>query len=84
MALELAARVSEIDFDDDAFPTFANPNASVDKAFSWAAGLNWYLNRNIKVTLDYEQTEFDSFGSGTASLFEDGEGVVFSRVQFSF
>ena len=81
-ALELAARVSEIDFDDDAFPTFANPNASVDKAFSWAVGLNWYLNRNIKVTLDYEQTRFD--GGGNTPLFEEGERVVFSRVQFSF
>ena len=81
-ALELAARVSQLDVDDDAFPIFANPATSATKALSYGVGLNWHLNRNLKFTVDYGHTDFDAAaGNPFASRSED---VVISRLQFSF
>ena len=50
--------VVSIDGDDDAFPIYASPTASATKAFSWGLGLNWHLNKNVKVNLNYDQTDF--------------------------
>lgn len=81
-ALELAARVGRLSVDEDAFPVFANPARSASRATAWAVGLNWHLNRNVKVSLDYEQTDFE--GPAPNALTEEGEQVVFTRVQVSF
>lgn len=81
-ALELAARVQELNIDADAFPVFANPAVSIDNAFSWGVGVNWHLNRNLKFSLDYEHTRFDG-GSQNPFSAQD-EQVILSRVQFSF
>jgi len=80
-AFELAARVSVLEIDDDAFPVFASPTSSAAKAESWALGFNWYLNKNVRFYLDYEQTEFE--GGATSGDRED-ESLVFSRFQISF
>jgi phosphate-selective porin OprO/OprP len=48
--------------------SFADPTLSASKARSWTAGVNWYLNTNAKIVLNYEQTTFDG-GSGTANAF---------------
>lgn len=83
-ALEIVARISEMDIDDAAFPLFANPASSATAAESVALGLNWWLNRNIKVVLDYERTEFEGgAGIGDGGDRED-ENVLFSRFQVSF
>jgi len=55
-AWEVAARFGQLDVDDDAFPLYANPANSATEATSWGVGLNWHLNRNLKVNLSYEQT----------------------------
>ena len=81
-ALELAARVQGIDFDDDAFPVFANPNRSATSAFSWGLGVNWHLNRNLKLSLDYEHTHFD--GGTLNPVTAQDEQVILTRLQFSF
>ena len=81
-AWELAARVGELDVDDNAFPIFANPAQSATKAFVWGVGLNWHLNRNVKVQLDYEQTDFTG-GNANPALAEP-EHLVLTRVQFAF
>ncbi len=50
---------------------------------AWALGLNWYLNQNIKLVLDYEQTEFEAGGGGTAKALRDREeekGVLSRQV----
>ena len=80
-AWELTARISELDVDDDLFPSFADPDATATKATSWAAGVNWHLNRNVKFQLNYEQTDFDG---GTTDFLEDGEKVIFARAQIAF
>jgi phosphate-selective porin OprO/OprP len=81
-AWEVAARVGELKVDGDIFSDgFASPEVSASKAFSWGVGLNWHLNRNIKVNLTYDQT---TFRGGTSPLLENGEHVLFTRAQFSW
>jgi phosphate-selective porin OprO/OprP len=81
-ALELTARIQQLDVDDDLFPLYANPGASATEASSWGVGANWHLNRNIKFSLNYEDTNFKG-GSATPFL-ANGEKVVLGRIQFSF
>jgi phosphate-selective porin OprO/OprP len=81
-AWEIAARVGELDVDDDAFPIYASPTGSATKAFSWGVGLNWHFNKNVKVNLNYDQTDFK--GGATTELFAKGEKAIFTRAQISF
>ena len=81
-ALELAGRYSVLRIDPDAFPTFASISSSAQEAQAWAAGLNWYLNRNVKLVLDYEETHYDGGAAGGSD--RDTERVVFTRAQVSF
>lgn len=80
-AWELAARVGQLDVDDAAFPLYADPATSASGATGWGVGLNWYLNKNVKVNFDYEQTDFTG---GTSDFLKNGEKVFMTRAQFSF
>lgn len=81
-AWELTARVGELDVDNDAFPIFANPAQSATQAFVWGVGLNWHLNRNVKLQFNYEQTDFTG-GNANPALAEP-EHLVLTRAQFAF
>lgn len=81
-AFEVAARYGVLDIDDDAFPVFANPNSAATEAASYAVGVNWYLNSNLKVVLNYTDTRFD--GGAAAGADREDEKTVFSRLQVSF
>lgn len=81
-AVELVARVQGIHFDDDAFPIFANPKTSPSSAFGWGVGVNWHLNRNLKVSLDFENTEFT--GGKNNPITANNEQVIFGQIQVSF
>jgi phosphate-selective porin OprO and OprP len=96
-AFELVARYGDLHLDPNAFnrdPTagglrFASPITSAQEAQEWGVGLNWYLNRDFKFVLDYEQTVFDGgAGTATASAYtvknRETERTVFTRVQFAF
>lgn len=80
-AFELAARVGQMRTDDGAFPLLADPARSAQESTSWGVGLNWHLNPNLKLSLNYEQTEFNG---GSTALFDRGEKVVLTRAQVSF
>lgn len=80
-ALELTARYGQLDVDDDTFPLFANPATSATGAASWGVGANWHLNRNIKLSVNYEHADFSG---GTSAFLAQGEDVVLTRAQFSF
>lgn len=80
-ALEVTARVGEIDPDDAAFPVFADPATAAAKAFSWGVGLNWYLNRVFKVVVNYEDTNVRG-RAGDTEL--EHEHVVLTRLQAAF
>jgi phosphate-selective porin OprO/OprP len=83
-AFELAARYSRLDIDDQAFALgFADPATSVGRASAITIGLNWYMNRALKLQLNYERTTFDRaipFGPVTT----DHEDVFLARFHVSF
>ncbi len=68
--------------DADAFPRYADPAKSARKASAWAAGLNWYLTRKVKVAADYEQTRFKGGASGGQD--RETEKAFLSRFEVGF
>jgi phosphate-selective porin OprO/OprP len=87
-ALQLVARYANLDVDKAAFPIFANPATSASEARAWAVGLNWYLNKNIRVNTSFSRTTFTGGGgAGTsvpAAVTQHPEDVFFTRIQLSF
>ena len=91
-AFQIVGRYTALDIDDEAFPIFSNPNFSAASASGWSAGINWYLNRNIRLNASYTYTKFEGgggvgVGGGTvapAIVTRQPEQVFFTRVQLSF
>jgi phosphate-selective porin OprO/OprP len=88
-ALQVVGRLSELDVDSAAFSHsyFANPAASANAAREWSVGLNWYLNRNVKVAASFAHTTFDGGGTGTVApgpVTHKDENVLFTRLQLAF
>ncbi|HMP72570.1 MAG TPA: porin [Kiritimatiellia bacterium] len=81
-AWEIGFRYSELNLDSKSFPTYANPSSQVEGVQSWAVALNWYLNRNLKTTLAYEQSSFDGGASGGGD--RPDEEILFARFQVNF
>jgi phosphate-selective porin OprO/OprP len=91
-ALQVVARYAELNVDKAAFPFFADPKASASGAQAWSVGLNWYLNKNIRVNGSYSHTAFAGGGTATGAnaltapgaVTSHPEDVFFTRVQLSF
>ena len=101
-AWELVARYQENNIDNAAFSTagsgaglrYADPRNNASAAKSWAAGINWYLNQNVKVVLNYEQTSFVGGGQVNSANLATGaftnitdrpdEKALFTRLQLSY
>jgi len=81
-ALEVVGRISQLDVDDKAFPTFADSAKSALSANAVGFGLNWYWNKNVKWVLDYEHTTFSGGESGGRD--RETENAVLGRVQLMF
>ncbi|WP_243372571.1 porin [Geotalea sp. SG265] len=81
-AFQVAVRYGRLNIDRDAFPVFADPAKSARSASSAGGGVNWYLNNNVKVAFDYEQTDFHG-GAATGKDRED-EKIFLSRFQIAF
>ena len=81
-AVELAARFSQVRIDGDAFPLFANPKTAAQRAEEQVIGVNWYLNRYVKLITDYEHTTFRMALSSVTPLH--AENVLMSRIQLAF
>jgi phosphate-selective porin OprO and OprP len=80
-AFEVAARYGELHIDKDAFPIFADPTRAARVAEAWGLGANWYLSRNVKFQLNYEQTDFTG---GSAKGERPKERAILSRFQLAF
>ncbi len=80
-AFEIAGRVSRLDIDDNSFGTFASSTSSATSVEERVLGLNWHLNQNIKIALDFAQ---NSFEGGATTGDRPDEKVVLTRVQFKF
>jgi phosphate-selective porin OprO/OprP len=74
-ACEVAARLSYLDLNDG--------NIQGGKELNFTAGLNWYLNPNIRLMFNYirahaeDRNTFPSIGNGYANIFQ-------ARLQFAF
>ena len=102
-AWELVARYSELNLDDDTFKNkagtsysannYADLSTSAKSAKSWTAGVNWYLNQNAKVALNYEHTRFEG-GAGIGLIpinaagsnvrDREDENALLARLQLAF
>ncbi|MFO1512758.1 MAG: porin [Verrucomicrobiota bacterium] len=93
-AWQLVARISQLKIDSDAFPVFSDPNSSANEALALSVGLNWWLNKNIRVLTSFSYTTFDGGGTvnpavpGTlvppGTVTTQDEKVFFTRVQLAF
>lgn len=101
-AWEFVVRYGEIHLDDEMFkdPTdrsfiggYANLSESAKSARSWTVGVNWYLNPNVRATVNYSETTFDGgAGNGAVPINADGtnvqdrpdERILLSRLQLAF
>ncbi|HYN27979.1 MAG TPA: porin, partial [Burkholderiales bacterium] len=82
-ALELVVRYSELNIDGDAFTAgLLSLNSSARKAEDVGVGVNWYLNRNVKLQLNYDETTFE--GGAAAGADRIDEKVLFTRVQLAY
>lgn len=68
-AFQLVVRFTELQMDGDIYNdsftsngqttyVFSDPRLSVQKANTWTVGLNWFWNRNIRISTEYNQTRF--------------------------
>jgi phosphate-selective porin OprO/OprP len=81
-AWELAARYSQLSMDRQIFLFgFADPAKSARQTNEWVAGLNWYLNKNVRIMLDYENV---GFSGGAAGGTRGRENLILSRFQVAF
>jgi phosphate-selective porin OprO/OprP len=82
-AFELVGRVGQLRLDNGIFPLFASAT-SAQEATSWGVGINWLLNRNFKLQLDYEQTSFRNGVVAPGSATAQDEKVILVRAQIGF
>jgi phosphate-selective porin OprO/OprP len=81
-AVELVARYSKLNVDSAAaYPTFASASKSAREAKEWGVGINWYLERGIKVAVNYSQTKY--LGGAAAGNRAD-EHAILTRFQLAF
>lgn len=83
-AWEIGARYSEVNMDGDIFSGgFADPTVAAKNSREFTFGVNWYLNRALKIQLNYVRTEFGrplNFSGGA----RDHEDVFLSQFQIQF
>jgi phosphate-selective porin OprO/OprP len=81
-AVEFVARYGVLDIDGDAFGRgFADSKKSARRATEWVVGANWHLNKNVKLVLDYANTDFRG---GASKGDRRSERAILSRVQLSY
>ncbi len=84
-AWQVVARYADLNIDNAAFPIFAT-TGSASEAKAWSVGLNWYLNRDIRVNASFSRTTFTGGGgtTGLGPITSQPENVVFTRIQLAF
>ena len=81
-AFELAGRIGDFSADKGLYNYgFVDPLKGARRAHEWVGGVNWYLNRLLRISLDYGHTNFDG---GAAAGNRPAEGVILLRFQISF
>lgn len=94
-AWQLVARYGKLDIDPNSFQGFSNPNASAGGATAWSVGVNWSLNRNLRIQTSFSRTTFNGGGAplnfaDPSTLVPPGlvtqqpENVLLTRIQLAF
>jgi phosphate-selective porin OprO/OprP len=88
-AFEVAARFGQLWVPDEVFDKgYANPQTSARTATEAAIGVNWYLNRWLKLVVNYDRTWFDGGARGSTLgnpiADRETEHFVATRLQFSY
>jgi phosphate-selective porin OprO and OprP len=83
-AWQVVGRYEELNVDPSAFPIFASSTASASSAHAWSAGLNWYLNTNIRLNASFSHTVFAGYTGTTPAVPAQAENVFFTRIQLAF
>jgi phosphate-selective porin OprO/OprP len=78
----VAARISEIDVDDAAFPIYSDPTRSASKATLYSGAVSWNLARGVRFLLNYDHGKFD--GGAANGADRPDEKLVLTRFQVSF
>jgi phosphate-selective porin OprO/OprP len=81
-AWEIAARYGQLDIDDDAFPVFADPAASISSAENYGFAVHAYLNESVRLTVDYQGFPFEGGAPGDAD--RETEHVILTRLDYKF
>ena len=86
-AVELVGRIASLDVDNAAFTTFADRDKSATKANSYSIGVNWYLSKVTRLSLNYARTDFDLAPGANPSanaVIKNSEDAVLARLQLNF
>ncbi|HLX96668.1 MAG TPA: porin [Verrucomicrobiae bacterium] len=86
-AWQVVGRYEELNVDNNAFSAalpFAASTTSASSAHAWSAGLNWYLNRNVRLNASFSHTLFSGYAGATPAVPAQAENVVFTRIQLAF
>jgi phosphate-selective porin OprO and OprP len=83
-AVQLVGRYGQLDVDKKAFAGYADPNTSAREADAWGVGVNWYLNRNVRVNTSFSHTTFEGGNGPKATVTKQPEEVLFTRLQLVF
>ncbi|HWD20157.1 MAG TPA: porin, partial [Verrucomicrobiae bacterium] len=78
------ARYEDLSIDKATFKGFADAATSASEAKAWSVGLNWYLNRNVRVDASYSHTSFEGGLGAKATVTKQPEEIFFTRVQLAF
>ena len=81
-AVELAARVGEFVAERGVYSYgLMDPTKSARLAHEWVGGVNWYLNRLLRISLDYGRTSFEG---GAVNGNRPTEKAIITRFQINF
>ncbi len=82
-AWEMAVRYAQLNIDPSTFAyNLADPGVSVLRAKSSTVGLNWYLNSNVRITVNFVHTDFT--GATPAYHAASHEDGLMFRTQLTF
>ena len=82
-AFELAARLGDFNADHAVYTYgFMDPAKSARRAHEWVGGVNWYLNRLLRISVDYGRTTFAGGAPNNGDRLP--ERAILTRFQINF
>jgi len=84
-AVELAVRVGDFSAEQGIYNYgFATGSTTPRHAHEWVGGVNWYLNRLFRASLDYGNTNFGGGAAAAAGGNRPSERTLILRFQINF